>query len=101
MRYLVTPDGTQALFNTKGRLIPLSALRHFPQPVMVIDTIPNEPDAEEQFPFLLKPGFRLWHGWWFDEHCQNKKGPGNSWKVHRVTKYRPVDNGGSLWDRSI
>jgi hypothetical protein len=52
--------------------------------VLVVDELP---DAEEQFPLELRPGYRLWHGWWFDEHCENKKGSGNSWKVHRRTKF--------------
>ena len=66
----------------------LSRVRPGRDTVLAVDELPSDTlDAEEQFPLHLNPGYRSWHGWMFWEHCMSRKGPGNSWKVHRATKF--------------
>jgi len=98
MRYLVTPDGKQALFNRRGKLIPLSVLRQFPNPEMVIDTIPD---------FDLDLGEHPLSFWQHQDETtfEIRMAKGNwrhrSWKKYRQTQYHTVDGGGSKWDRAV
>lgn len=93
MRFIALPDGSCRLFNKKGRLLPLSALPN-PSRVMVIDTIPDGPYDHMDTGFNPLPVFRCVPGWAVEELPYRKewrKGPGNGWKQHRDSQYRPVN----------
>lgn len=94
------PDGF-VIFDTGRDLVrmdPETAAPIFPEPegFLEMDLFVDELDEFEETPLptRMTTGPEDWRSW-------IRKGPGNSWKVHRNTRYHPLPSPGSKWDWAL
>lgn len=104
-----TPDGFVVFDTADGlvRMDPETAapiFEHFPdtEPEWIVSQDWSFLDSflfvdefeETPLPTRMTTGPEDWRSW-------IRKGPGNSWKVHRNTRYHPLPSPGSRWDRAL